>query len=175
MKIRLRIVLILIIIILGIFSYCFGSNIPTKDLLPFTDLLLTASAIIFGIVSAWLAIVWNIHSNQAEGKKEDVLFLKKTVLFAFFSIMFSLSSKYLYPILKSLKILNTITIVMWFRRIFIFLSGIAFLLLFFALLFSLLSFDFFSFDDNIKQQLKERKDKQKSLMQHNGNIRDVND
>jgi hypothetical protein len=148
----------------AIISFLYGHFISVKDILSFTDSLLTVASIIFGIVGAWLAVIWqNITTS-----KNAINYLKNTILFAFIVIVFSLLSKFSYPILKQIYFINKIFGILWIRRIFIFISGIAMLLLFFSLLFSLLSFDFFAFEEDMKKQQKERLNRQKGISSNEG-------
>jgi hypothetical protein len=156
MKIKFWVIMGILVILDGILSYLLGKNLSVSEMLLYLDSLLVVSAIIFGIVGAWLAIIWQNASLSSQEQHENISYLKKTVFCSFIVISFSLTVKFLYPIIKNTTLLSNEIIIIWLKRIFIFTSGIFGLILMASLLFSLLSFDFFAFDNEIMKQQKEQ-------------------
>jgi len=141
----------------GIFSYILGEYLSVSEMLLYLDSLLVVSAIIFGIVGAWLAIIWQNTSLSSKEQHENISYLKKTVYCSFVVIAFSLAIKFLYPLVKNITFLSNKNILLWLKRIFVFSSGISGLVLMVSLLFSLLSFDFFAFNNEIEKQYRKQK------------------
>lgn len=140
----------------GILSYSLGQNLSVPDMLLYLDSLLVVSAIIFGIVGAWLAIIWQNASLSNREQYENISYLKKTVFCSFAVITFSLAIKFLYPVIKKTALLSNEIVAIWLKRTFTFTSGIFGLVLMVSLIFSLLSFDFFAFNNEIEKQKKEQ-------------------
>jgi hypothetical protein len=164
-----------LIILDGAFSFLLGENLSIPDMLLFLDSLLVVSAIVFGIIGAWLAIIWQNASSSSQEQHENISYLKNTVLCSFAVIAFSLAIKFLYPFIKdiALELLNDIAKI-WLKRIFVFISGIFGLILMIALFLSLMSFDFFSFNaDSEKQQKEDEEEYRKRQMSQTTNIRKV--
>lgn len=148
-----------LVVLNAIFSYLFGQNLSVLEMIQFLDSLLIVSAIVFGIVGAWLAIIWQNTTSSSQEQHDNISYLKKTVFCSFAVITFSLMMKFSYPIIKNTEFLLNDVAKMWIRRIFIFCSGMSGLLLMLALFLTLLSFDFFSFEyDSIKQQQEQKQE-----------------
>jgi len=156
MKKKLLCVLCILVILNGLLSFFLGNSISVSEMMPFLDTLLIVSAIIFGIVGAWLAVIWQNTTLSNSEQNENILYLKRTVLCLFVVISFSIIIKFLYPYVKYTALLLSDNTIIWIRRFFAFSSGISALILMLALFLTLLSFDFFSFDDDIKKQKKEQ-------------------
>ncbi|MDR1488763.1 MAG: hypothetical protein LBI26_03415 [Holosporales bacterium] len=157
------------IFLLGVFSFFLGGNISVMNMFVFLDSLLVVSSIIFGIVGAWLAIIWQnemsiSHTGQ---KKQDIGYLKTTVFLTFVVIFFVLATRFLYPILINVPHLTNDCIKKWLKRGFVFCSGISGIILLLAMTYSLLSFDFFSFEKEHENQIKAMTDEmnQKQMSQ----------
>jgi len=156
MNIKFWVVMGILVIFDGVLSCLFGQNISVLEMLLYLDSLLVVSAIIFGIVGAWLAIIWQNTLLSSQEQHENISYLKKTVFCSFVVIVFSLVIKFLYPLAKNTTLLSNKMAIIWLKRILVFTSGIFGLVLMVSLFLSLLSFDFFAFNNEIRKQQEEK-------------------
>jgi hypothetical protein len=170
MKIKFLVVVGILVILNGAFSYLLSGNFSVPEMLLFLDSLLVVSAIIFGIVGAWLAIIWQNTSLSRQEQHENVSYLKKTVFCSFIVITYSLIIKFLYPFIINITVIQNDIVKIWLKRIFVFSSGISGLILMVSLFFTLLSFDYFSLDNEIKKQHDEQKQEYKKRQMSQVNI-----
>jgi len=156
MNVKFWVVMGILVIFDGVLSCLFCQNISVPEMMLYLDSLLVVSAIIFGIVGAWLAIIWQNTSLSSHEQHENISYLKKTVFCSFVVIVFSLVIKFLYPLVKNTTLLSNKTVIIWLKGFLIFTSGIFGLILIVSLFLSLLSFDFFAFNEEIKKQQEEQ-------------------
>jgi hypothetical protein len=161
MKIKFWVIVGFLIVFNGAFSYLLGGNFSVPEILLFLDSLLVVSAIIFGIVGAWLAIIWQNTSLSKKEQRENISYLKKTVFCSFIVITYSLVIKFLNPFIINITVIQNDIVKIWLKRIFVFSSGISGLILMVSLFFTLLSFDYFSLDNEVKKQQDEQKQEYK--------------
>jgi hypothetical protein len=174
MNIKFWIVMSVLVVGDGVLSYFLGENLSVTEMLLYLDSLLVVSAIIFGIVGAWLAIIWQNTRLPGQEQHENILYLKKTVFCSFVVIAFSLAVKFIYPLVKNTTLLSNNIAIIWLKRVFIFTSGVFGLILMVSLFLSLLSFDFFAFNNEIEKQRKEQElEFRKGRMSQVNNIREV--
>lgn len=105
---------ILTIIFIAIFSYRYGVNIPIKEQWPLYESLRNTSAIIFGVMGAWIAILYplSVKSDQCENGSEMVSesSIRKLIMPMLYSTLILsavLIVGFLSPILSQIPILVT--------------------------------------------------------------------
>ena len=174
MKIIFWCVLVVLAFLNGVLSFLFGGRVSVSEMLPFLDSLLIVASIIFGIVGAWLAIIWQNSTLSRQEQHENISYLKKTVFCSFVVISFSLLIRFIYPIIKNSALLSNDIVKTWLKRVFVFGFGTSGLILIIALFFTLLSFDFFSYDSEVKKQQEEREQEyREGQMSQVNNIRKI--
>lgn len=78
-------IFILVLLFSAYVCYVFGGNIPFSEQWSLFEALRTTSAIIFGVMGAWIAIVFptaltNIFDKEFENKKEEVRKISRLLL-----------------------------------------------------------------------------------------------
>lgn len=144
-----KIYFIISFIVIGCLSWFMGGKVPISSMLKFTGHLLTVASIIFGIVGAWIAIIWNNRDVAS------VKFLRTIIFLSFFVILCCLVVLFIYPFLKEISILLQNDVIVWLRRSIVLIFGMLLMCLIVALLYAALALDFFSFDDDVEKQLKK--------------------
>jgi membrane-anchored glycerophosphoryl diester phosphodiesterase (GDPDase) len=133
---------------MGVISWFLGGNVPIRRILGFAGYLLTVSSIIFGIVGAWIAIIWTKRDSNS------VKFLRTIIFILFFVILSCLLILFVYPLLIGIPILSQENIIIWLRKAVVLIFGILLMFLIAALIYAALALDFFSFDEDIEKQSK---------------------
>lgn len=100
---------IIFILAVGAFSFCYGRNVPFKDQWPLYEALRNTSAIIFGVMGAWLAIIYpdgifKLFSPKEKSLKKEQLDIAKKlnppIIYSTFIIAYVLAAGFIAPLLK---------------------------------------------------------------------------
>lgn len=105
--------LIKILFVIAFASCCFiyGRIVPFSEQLPVYDSVLTISAIVFGVMGAWIAVIYpHIHDidHQNQENEEDYKHFKKMLIpmtYAAFGLFVFIIIRLLAPIFKTIPFL----------------------------------------------------------------------
>ncbi|MBD5442431.1 MAG: hypothetical protein HDR34_03335 [Treponema sp.] len=156
MRILLKILTVIYVIVALLLSIWFGRNLNVSISLHYLETLTTIAAIILGIMGVWLSLIW---SDRGKSRKENISYVKNSIILATMVIICSLLFKLLYPIFLQIPIFFTPAILKITRVLSCFLSWIFTLFIIEALFYVVFSFDFFTFDDEIQEILNNSKKK----------------
>lgn len=172
MKILLKILKAIYVIVALFLSIWFGKNLNISISLHYLETLATIAAIILGIMGVWLSLIW---SDRGKSRKENISYVKNSIILATTVIICSLLFKLLYPIFLQIPIFFTPVILKITRVLSCFLSWLFTLFIIEALFYVVFSFDFFTFDDEAQEILNNsRKELENKLFSLTQNPKDIN-
>jgi len=104
---------ILIVIAVLFFSFIFGRNIPFQDQLPLYESLRTTSAIIFGVMGAWIALICpemlssviSVYSKKDDDKYSRFKLLIRPMRYSTIILMFVLLIIFINPLVRQISFL----------------------------------------------------------------------
>ncbi|MBQ5999078.1 MAG: hypothetical protein IJL70_06365 [Treponema sp.] len=151
-----------------LFASFFGSNIEVSKILSYFESLSSISSILLGVMGVWLSLIWN---KDGENKKENIIYIKVSLMVSLCIITTFLIFRQSYPIFIQIDLFKEPENKALIRIISFFISIEATLFTIISVVLVVFSFDFFSFDNDVQKKINEysheKKSKLFSLSQNN--------